>query len=233
MSYWDTLTSHQKLSLGIFVVVGSAGLLLLPFLLMREISLPFQRTGAVTFKTAEEAEREAADALRRRDDDGDGLNNYDEQFVFRTSPYIADSDSDGIDDGTEVAQDSDPNCPKGKTCRQASLSANGAGPNGGTQPGTTGTGSTGPSTASPQPDAERINAAITARFGNPTQLTPEGISASIERMSNTDLRSFLGELGIPAAALQRADDATLRQLVEDTLNEIAAQTAGAATGTGQ
>ncbi len=39
-------------------------------------------------------------------------------------------------------------------------------------------------------------------------------------MSITDLRTFLGKLGIPPEALQKADDATLRQLVSETLNEI-------------
>jgi hypothetical protein len=55
-------------------------------------------------------------ALQAKDTDKDGLSDYDELYKYNTSPYIADSDSDGTPDGTEVKSGSDPNCPQGKTC---------------------------------------------------------------------------------------------------------------------
>lgn len=36
------------------------------------------------------------------DSDGDSLNNYNETFMYRTNPYSADSDSDGISDNIEI-----------------------------------------------------------------------------------------------------------------------------------
>lgn len=50
------------------------------------------------------------------DTDGDGLTNYDEMYVYGTSPYLEDTDSDGISDADEVRQGSDPNCPAGGDC---------------------------------------------------------------------------------------------------------------------
>jgi len=54
--------------------------------------------------------------LRELDTDGDGINDYDELYNYKTSPYIQDSDSDSIADNIEVDQGTDPNCPEGTTC---------------------------------------------------------------------------------------------------------------------
>lgn len=56
------------------------------------------------------------DALRYRDTDMDGLTDYDELYVYLTSPYLADSDSDGISDKQELEQGKNPNCAEGKDC---------------------------------------------------------------------------------------------------------------------
>ena len=42
------------------------------------------------------------------DTDGDGLTDGEERFVHGTNPNNADSDDDGVDDGREIAQGSDP-----------------------------------------------------------------------------------------------------------------------------
>src|SRR6266404_1570843 len=46
-------------------------------------------------------------ALMFRDTDHDGLNDFDELNVYHTSPYLADTDSDGIPDNVEVANGTD------------------------------------------------------------------------------------------------------------------------------
>ncbi|MEI7741808.1 MAG: hypothetical protein WCJ29_04870 [bacterium] len=54
--------------------------------------------------------------LKAKDTDFDGISDYDEINFYSTSPYLADSDSDGIDDKTELVRGTDPNCPQGKQC---------------------------------------------------------------------------------------------------------------------
>ncbi|MFA6171186.1 MAG: thrombospondin type 3 repeat-containing protein [Patescibacteria group bacterium] len=57
------------------------------------------------------------------DTDHDSLNDYDELYIYQTSPYLEDSDSDGILDGVEVKNGTDPNCPEGKVCYKSSISS--------------------------------------------------------------------------------------------------------------
>ena len=48
--------------------------------------------------------------LSAKDTDGDGLNDYDEINVYKTSPYLEDMDSDGVSDFEEIQQGTNPNC---------------------------------------------------------------------------------------------------------------------------
>ena len=58
----------------------------------------------------------SSEALMYRDTDKDGLNDFDELYVYTTSPYLADTDSDGLADKAEVDKGSDPLCPEGQNC---------------------------------------------------------------------------------------------------------------------
>lgn len=66
--------------------------------------------------SVEEEEFQKAEKLRGSDTDEDGLNDYDELYVFETSPYLADSDSDGSTDFEELQSGQNPNCPVGQQC---------------------------------------------------------------------------------------------------------------------
>lgn len=61
-------------------------------------------------------EDEQLNLLKQKDTDKDGLSDFDELKIYQTSPYLADTDSDGIPDKTEIDKGTDPNCPKGKSC---------------------------------------------------------------------------------------------------------------------
>ncbi len=54
--------------------------------------------------------------LETEDTDGDGLNDWEELSVYKTSPYLADSDSDGYTDKEEIDTGNDPVCAEGTTC---------------------------------------------------------------------------------------------------------------------
>lgn len=64
------------------------------------------------------------DALRYRDTDIDGLNDFDELYVYNTSPYLADTDSDGINDKEEIEKGRNPLCDEAKNCDSTNLALN-------------------------------------------------------------------------------------------------------------
>lgn len=59
--------------------------------------------------------------LKKKDTDKDGLSDYDELYIYYTSPYLKDSDSDGILDKAEIEAKTDPNCPVGKICDKSGI----------------------------------------------------------------------------------------------------------------
>ncbi|MBI1961223.1 MAG: hypothetical protein HY473_02490 [Candidatus Sungbacteria bacterium] len=54
--------------------------------------------------------------MRVLDTDEDGIDDWSELNVHKTSPYLADSDSDGVSDALEIKQGADPTCPEGRVC---------------------------------------------------------------------------------------------------------------------
>lgn len=54
--------------------------------------------------------------LRAKDTDNDGLSDYDELYVYGTSPYLEDSDSDSYSDKLEIETGNNPLCPAGQKC---------------------------------------------------------------------------------------------------------------------
>lgn len=83
----------------------------------------------LTQETGEDA------ALRNKDTDTDGLNDWDELNLYKTSPYLADSDSDTFGDKQEVDSGNDPNCPQGQTCAAESSDQSEATPSDFSNPG--------------------------------------------------------------------------------------------------
>jgi hypothetical protein len=55
-------------------------------------------------------------SLQNKDSDNDGLSDYDEIYIYKTSPYLKDTDSDGINDKSELMEGGDPLCHKDKDC---------------------------------------------------------------------------------------------------------------------
>ena len=82
--------------------------------LSNNLHLSFISDGAVTAPTSDAL----LEATKQRitDTDVDGLSDWDELNTYGTSPYLADSDSDGVVDSEEIKNNTDPNCPVGKVC---------------------------------------------------------------------------------------------------------------------
>lgn len=59
---------------------------------------------------------EGLNELVKRDSDQDKISDYDELYVYDTSPYLEDTDSDGKNDYDEIKQGTDPKCLLGSQC---------------------------------------------------------------------------------------------------------------------
>ncbi len=129
------------------------------------------------------------EALMYRDTDKDGLNDFDELYVYITSPYLADTDSDGVDDRIEIEKGSDPICAEGQTCSDIAASED-AFPN------------TAPlASASSTLGAPPSTAELDQLVNNPVEI-----------------RKMLLASGFDKKILDQTSDADLMKMVKDVLN---------------
>lgn len=120
---WQQLPEETRFSLGILGTCGAAVLVLSTMYLRSNLTSPF-RVPTATLTNARNALQQInasdktleAERQRGKDTDRDGLNDYAELNTYKTSPYLADTDSDAIADAIEIAQGTDPNCPAGQNC---------------------------------------------------------------------------------------------------------------------
>lgn len=118
-------------AISIIMFIGVATIVTGIFQINKDINLPFN-TPIIELpegfelpdfqelvQSEEEQTAEALEKLKEVDTDEDGLSNFDELYIYTTSPYLYDSDSDGKSDQEEVEQGEDPNCPSGQQCNVA------------------------------------------------------------------------------------------------------------------
>lgn len=111
------LEKNQKIALAALSVIAVFFVVMWVVQFNRSIADPFAYKGEPenTNNTPEE-DANSEVVLKAKDTDQDGLNDFDELTVYKTSPYLEDSDSDGLADGEEVKKGTDPNCPAGRNC---------------------------------------------------------------------------------------------------------------------
>ncbi|MFA6918647.1 MAG: hypothetical protein WC244_00840 [Patescibacteria group bacterium] len=114
----NSIRKRERVNSVVILVVCVFALFFGYYQLASNINNPFSFLvkGNSALSTETDPQQEAINALKAQDTDSDGLSDYDESYVYNTSPYLTDSDGDGINDGQEVKQGTDPNCPEGKTC---------------------------------------------------------------------------------------------------------------------
>lgn len=130
-------------------------------------------------------------ALQTKDTDEDGLSDYDELNLYATSPYLADSDSDGINDKEEVEKGGDPNCPGTENCSGAFVSPQDT--------------ETEPLGSSPGGDATLPN------FSALKGVLPANPTAE-------EIRELLRGAGLSDADINKLSDEELIELYRETLN---------------
>lgn len=121
-SFFRQLTKQQKWSLVGLIILGVVIFTMWFIQLKRSIIYPLygnnnpdailNQSGAL-----DDNIDSALETLQKQtDSDEDTLSDWDEENLYKTSPYLPDSDSDGIKDAEEIAQGKDPNCPEGEEC---------------------------------------------------------------------------------------------------------------------
>jgi hypothetical protein len=184
----------------LFTLIGASALVLGVMNMNHTISTPMQAdlnaTQALTDAVNGVNANTNADieALKNKDTDLDGLSDYDELYVYHTSPYIKDSDSDGIPDGVEVKNGTDPNCPEGQDCSvPAPIVSNSTSLNANAPDGTT---------PSPTPDVA-AGTVPTATVSDAAQI-----------------RQLLKDQGLTDDVLSTIDDQTLVQMYNDSAASV-------------
>ncbi len=205
------LEPHERLVLGAVILGGIAALIFAFPYLGKRIGAPYQPKGLATFKTLEEQDADKLAALHIQDTDKDGLNDYDELYVWKTSPYLADSDSDGYDDKVEIESGNDPNCPRGKDCGQALVG----------QPDAQGGGLSAPGELVP-PSAQAV---LNANGGAPPADTSDTqqLRDALTSLKPADLRKLLIEQGAPKKTIDALTDDQLMQYYKDAFGEALKQ----------
>jgi hypothetical protein len=136
------------------------------------------------------AERDDAEmaALKKADTDGDGLSDYDELYVYHSSPYMRDTDSDGIPDGEEVRKGTSPTCQEGKDCLFNPIAA--------------------------VANASSTEAQAAPSADQPGGVVAPDQKVDLSALTPQELRDALVESGVPAAQLAGVSDEDLMKLVK-------------------
>lgn len=244
---------ERKLLL-VLLSAGFVALILGGVQIFSTIRKPFQAT--TTTNTTLGTAGAALSALTKTDTDGDGLNDYNELYVYQTSPYLADSDSDGASDSAEVSGGTDPNCVQGEACTPLAA-INGATTNTNASFATNSTltnvmPGTGQFSAedirktllnagAPQATLDGLTDAellelyneVAGNTGTPetTNGAPTNTNTStsvpdaetLKNLTPEQMREFLVEGGADRESLDNVDDATLKAIFEEAVNEVTTQ----------
>ncbi len=204
------LSAEQKVAFALLMFLGIGGTILgfrsFGANLMRPIQSQIAElyTGE-TFLTDEQRESKTIEESKSKDTDGDGLVDYDELYVYKTSPYVADTDSDGFDDKTETFSGNNPNCPQGKECGTYLASGEEADTSkpdiSGLFEGTT---------------KDRVLAAGSVNFESPEQ-----VEAFFKQATISEIRAALLESGMSQEELDAIDDKTLEEYFTGAIDKAA------------
>lgn len=159
--------------------------------------------------------------LQSIDTDKDGLSDYDELYMYSTSPYLPDTDSDKRSDATEIKESTDPLCPEGTVCVEGEF----------------GSGVVASSTpASPllnqtvTPDEILLQSQLGGAGGG--AIDPTAVAEILK--DTVKLRELILNTGkISKEDLDKIDDATLKQMAEEMIKKYQENISNSPTSTSQ
>jgi len=198
------LSTEQKAAFVLLVFLGLGGVVMGLFSFSANIRRPFdiqlaKSAAEEPYLTLTQREEKEKELQKTRDTDSDGLSDYDELYVFRTSPYIADTDSDGIDDKTEAYGGTNPNCPEGKTCSGTADAS-------------------GTSTAASDLVGTLSSTGLTRDLSQYDFKSEADVQAFVKSITVDEIRKALANAGVPAERLDAITDEQLKTLFEQTLS---------------
>ena len=202
----SALKAEQKVAFALLLFLGFGGAYFgfrsFGANLDRPIQIQFAKyyTGETNISLLGDDEAEF-DELKKKDTDLDGIMDYDELYIYKTSPYLADSDSDGFDDKMEVFSGNDPNCPKGISCGGAVEVKDKA-----------------ESVKTVDSESSTIDAAQTGKLEFDTS---EDVKDFFGQASLEDIRAALLESGLTEDQVAAIDDATLKNMFNQAIDEAA------------
>ncbi len=204
------LNREQKTGLGMVVGFGSLALVFGVFFLWKHIASPFVISYVgPKFLTGDEKEQQEMETLKKQDTDADGLDDYSELYIYKTSPYLKDSDSDGAEDKTEISQGEDPNCAPNMPC--ATAAADTVNPE--TLKGTF---------------AEQIAAEAGATPAPEAPATSVDIQATLAAMTTDQIRTLLIQAGGDTAVINALSDDDLRAALAQAITQMQVEDAATA-----
>lgn len=183
------LTREQKIGFFLLLAFGimavALGVLQIRNTLYRPLALNSQIPATVRREVVDNV-----DALRFRDTDHDDLSDFDELYVYGTSPYLADTDSDGIPDKQELDRQTNPLCPEGQDCSQFIISENTSAP------------------------TSSVTSSLNLGVEAPGEAPPD---LNVILRDPAQLRALLLQAGMSRAVLDKVSDKDLLQMVQEVL----------------
>lgn len=122
--HWRKLNKSKRVAFITFVV-GAILLFFFSFLnLMDNIASPFR--GSLTQLEEDkdllkDPETESTALAKRTDTDGDGLSDWDEENIYKTSPYLWSTAGDSVPDNVKLALGENPLCKHGEKCDSSQM----------------------------------------------------------------------------------------------------------------
>lgn len=204
-------SAEAKVAFALLIIIGFFGAIFGVKSFSATLSRPFQiQLASYTgekFLTISEQEALETEKQKTTDSDGDGLMDYDELYIYKTSPYLADSDSDGFDDKQEIFSNNDPNCPEGKTCLSSYALAEAEGEDKTSE------------TANFLTSVFGIDA---DRLTGQNLETVEDIESFFSQMDSEEVRGMLISQGVPKETVDALTDEQIRLLLQTSLDQAVA-----------
>ncbi len=179
-----------------------------PFLADRLIEEKARIRGPLEFLEFYRQEQRNNDELTRlqqRDSDGDGLTDYQEIYIYKSNAYSADSDADGVEDGAEIAQGTDPNCRPGEICDEDGFVVR------------TSTGARGELNLGALVQETRESYQQLQGFD---EAEKEQLRVYFESLTPDDMRQLLSQQGFPLEDLEELTDEQLQQTLDSILENL-------------